>query len=146
MIKVAGGNDIFSDVNYGIVDAEAVIKRDPEIILAVACYEYGGYGMDDITKLKQLRDDIMSRPELQNVKAVKNGEVYVMPADLGCCGAQGGRHFLGVAYFAKCIYPDIDLDPTALHQEFLTRFQGVDYDLSEHGVFVYHPERFPEGR
>ena len=148
MIEVAGGNDIFSGVkgHSSIVGVEDIIDRDPEIILAVPCYEYGGYGMDDITKAKELRDEIMSREELQNVTAVKNGKVYIIPADLACCGASGGRHFLGVAYFAKCIYPDLDLDPTALHQEFLTRFQGVDYDLSEHGVFVYHPERFPEGR
>ena len=147
MIKAAGGNDIFSGANaYTTVDVENVIRLDPEVIISQGMYDLGGYGMDDITKLKNLRDEIMNRPELQNVTAVKNEEVYVIPADLCCCGASGGRYFLGVAYFAKCIYPDLDLDPTALHQEFLTRFQGVDYDLSEHGVFVYHPKRFPEGR
>ena len=146
MIRAAGGNDIFSDVKGSTVDVEAVIRLDPEVIISQGMYDLGGYGMDDITKLKNLRDEIMSRPELQNVTAVKNKEVYTIPADLCCCGATGGRYFLGVAYFAKCLYPDLDLDPTALHQEFLTRFQGVDYDLSEHGVFVYHPERFPEGR
>jgi hypothetical protein len=32
-----------------------------------------------------------------------------------------------------------DLDPQAIHQEYLTRFQGLDYDLGEQGVFVYPP-------
>jgi len=40
---------------------------------------------------------------------------------------------------AKWFHPDLfeDLDPKAIHQEYLTRFQGLDYDLDEHGVFVY---------
>jgi iron complex transport system substrate-binding protein len=38
------------------------------------------------------------------------------------------------------------LDPNALHQEYLTRFQGLDIDLDEKGVFVYHPEEYPDGQ
>ena len=147
MIIAAGGNDIFSDVQGTTISAEEVIRLDPEVIIGQGMYEVGGYAMDDIPKLRDMRDEIMNREELQNVTAVKNGEVYVFPADICCCGASGGRYFLGIVYFAKCLHPDLDLDPTALHQEFLTEFQeGLDYDLSTHGVFVYHPERFPEGR
>ncbi len=42
---------------------------------------------------------------------------------------------------AKWLYPDLfeDLDPEAFHQEYLTEYQRLDYDLSEHGVFVYPP-------
>ncbi len=38
-------------------------------------------------------------------------------------------------------HPDLfaDMDPEAIHQEFLTDFQELDYDLNEHGVFVYPP-------
>ena len=32
-----------------------------------------------------------------------------------------------------------DIDPQAIHHEYLTRFQGLDYDLGEQGVFVYPP-------
>jgi len=32
-----------------------------------------------------------------------------------------------------------DLDPQAIHHEYLTRFQGLDYDLGEQGAFVYPP-------
>ena len=147
LIEAAGGNDIFSDVKGSAVSVEEVIKRDPEVII---CQEFdaGGYDTDDITKLKEVRDKIMNLPELQNVTAVKTGRVYTMSTDLICCGATGGRHFLGIVYIAKCLYRDnIDLDPTALHQEFMTRFQaGSDYDLYNHGIFVYHPTEYPEGR
>ena len=48
-------------------------------------------------------------------------------------------HFIGIAYMTKWFYPDLfeDLDPKVIHQEYLTEFQHLDYDLDEHGVFVY---------
>ena len=54
----------------------------------------------------------------------------------------GGPHLLfTTAYMAKWFYPDIfeDLDPEVIHQEYLDRFQELDYDLDEHGVFAYPP-------
>ena len=145
LVEAAGGNDIFNDVPSGIVSTEEVIKRDPEVII-IQELRAGGYGIDDVTKLEEARDNIMNLPVLANVTAVKTGRVYVVPTDLNCCKAKGGRFFLGIAYFAKIIYPDMDIDPMALHQEFLTEFQGLDYDLSKHGTFVYHPVEYPKGR
>ena len=145
VIIAAGGKDIFEGVKGSQVSVEDIIDRDPEIIIKTSQFN-AGYGKDDITELKNQRDEVMNRLEFQNMTAVKTGRVYIIAGDLDCCGASGGRYFLGVAYYAKCIYPDLDLDPTAFHQEFLTRFQGVDYDLSKHGTFAYHPEQFPEGR
>jgi iron complex transport system substrate-binding protein len=42
---------------------------------------------------------------------------------------------------AKWFYPELfaDLDPKAVHQEYLMRFQGLAINLDEHGVFVYPP-------
>jgi iron complex transport system substrate-binding protein len=39
----------------------------------------------------------------------------------------------------------MDIEPKATHQEYLTRFQGLDIDLDKKGVFVYHPEEHPDG-
>jgi len=46
---------------------------------------------------------------------------------------------VGIAYTAKWFYPELfeDLDPKAIHQRYLTEFQKFDYDVYEHGVFVY---------
>jgi iron complex transport system substrate-binding protein len=40
---------------------------------------------------------------------------------------------------ATWFYPDLfpDLDPRAVHQQYLSEFQRLDYDLDEHGMFVY---------
>jgi iron complex transport system substrate-binding protein len=39
---------------------------------------------------------------------------------------------------AKILHPELfsDLDPETIQEEYITRFQGLDYDLSKHGVFV----------
>ena len=137
-IRIAGGNNIFSDLSgYPEVTAEDVIFRDPEIIV-IRGYVMGRYNTGgDISKLVDIRNEVMNRPELAEVTAVKNGKVYILFGDV----LGGTRHFIGIQYLAKWFHPKLfaDLDPKAIHQEYLTRFQGLDYDLDKHGVFVYPP-------
>jgi iron complex transport system substrate-binding protein len=135
----AGGKNIFEE--GGIIDAEAVIDRNPEIIVKTPWY-IGGYHIDadDTVGLEEVRDEIISRPELQKVPAVKEGRVYVISGYITTWGPSAGcRGFLSVAYMAKWFHPELfkDLDPKALHQEYLTEFLEVDIGLDEKGVFVY---------
>ncbi|MCK4732051.1 MAG: ABC transporter substrate-binding protein, partial [Methanophagales archaeon] len=144
-IEFGGGKTIFPEiVKHGSVDPEAVAMRNPDIIVKVASAGVSGYDMDpdDTTKIEKVREEIMSRAELQNVKAVKTGRVYVISSYIvGYGPADEGAGFLHKLYMAKWLHPDLfgDLDPKAIHQEFLTRFQGLDIDLDEHGVFAYPP-------
>jgi iron complex transport system substrate-binding protein len=148
-IEETGGTNVFTELDASI-DAEAVVSRNPEIILkgcwgsrgASGSTLLGGYGLDvdDTAALEEVRDEIMSRPELENVEAVKEGQVYVVTSRVLCfMPGSGCRHFLQRAYQAKWFQPELfeDLDPKALHQEYLTEFQGLDIDLDENGVFVY---------
>ena len=134
-LEMAGGNNIFGDLSgYPDVDPEEVINRNPEIIVRSAWKE-GGYAIDDITELSDIREEIMDRLELAKVTAVKNERVYILSNDI----LGEARHFVSIAYMAKWFHPELfeDLDPKAIHQEYLTRFQELDYDLKEHGTFVY---------
>ena len=137
-VTMAGGNNIFEDLKgYFDVDPEEVIKRNPEIMIRQPPWGIGGYATDDITELSDIHDEIMRRPELANVTAVRrNKRVYIIAQDI-FGGVMG--NFVGMAYMAKWFHPELfkDLDPEAIHQEYLTRFQGLDYDLDKHGVFVY---------
>ena len=147
-ISVAGGKDIFPSEPFGEVDVEAVMKRNPDIIIRVVVAGTDELNAGDIEELKAARDDVMARPELQNVTAVKTGKVFAISTPIwGAYGYAGGRHFVSMAYLAKWFHPDLfkDLDPEAIHQEYLTKFQGLDYDLKKRGVFVYHPEYHPDG-
>ena len=142
---IAGGKNIAEDLGGGLhpkVDPEWVMIQNPDIIVV---YETSllrmGYTVDDPSEVIAIREQILNRLELANVAAVKNGRVYMMAA-VGTFGyPSGGGCLIGTAYMAKWFHPDLfeDLDPEAIHQEYLTRFQGLDYDLDEHGVFAYPP-------
>lgn len=141
-VTMAGGNNIFADLSdYPTVDPEEVMKRNPEIIIKYlkALDDHVYYLGTNESDLVDARDEIMNRPELSQVDAVKNGRVYVTTGDI--IGAT--RHFIGIAYMAKWFYPELfkDLNPEAIHQEYLTRFQGLPDDFLEthEGRFVYPP-------
>ena len=149
-VTSAGGRDIFAGRTASKVDPEAVVNRNPDIIVRVAPWADGGYDVDvgDTTELEEVREEIMSRPELRKVKAVEDRKVYIVTDHLVTFyPVNGCRYFVLIAYQAKWFHPELfaDLDPKALHQEYLTRFQGLDVDLDEKGVFVYHPEEHPDG-
>ncbi len=140
MIEICGGRNIFADMPGwgGEVDPEAVMEKNPDIIIkrigkTDAGYEYAA---DDTSKIETLWESSINRPELADVNAVKNGRVYIIDTDL----QYGLDTIVAMGYTAKWIHPELfeDLDPKAIHQQFL-RFQGLDYDLDNRGVFVYPP-------
>ena len=138
-IEIAGGRNIFADTpgdSSVDVDPEEVVEKNPDIIIKYIDSEDAGYELDDPSKMEVLRESVMNRPELANVKAVKNGAVYVMDKD----PIYGPDYPVTIAYWAKWSHPDLfeDLDPQAIHQKYID-IQGLDYDLNEHGVFVYPP-------
>lgn len=143
-VIVAGGNNIFGDFDGAFfdVDPEAVMENDPDIILK---YEVDhargdfdrGFGLDQ-TKLAELRDEIINRPELQNVTAVRGGRVYIISWDVLL---SGGKQPIGMAYMAKWFYPERfkDIDYEELEVAFLEylRYQGFECDPTEIGALVY---------
>ena len=139
-IATAGGINIAADLpGENIkVDPEWVIVQNSDIIVwhtypsMASC----GYGEDDPSEMKALRDTIMNS-ELAIVDAVKNERVYLIFAEL----MYSSRHPVAIVYMAKWFHPELfeDLNPQANHQEYLTRFQGLDIDLDKKGVFVYPP-------
>ncbi|MHC1572719.1 MAG: ABC transporter substrate-binding protein [Methanosarcinales archaeon] len=137
MIVGAGGKNIGEDLTgYVKVDAEWIVDRDPDIIVFSAANTYCGYDFDDNSELAALYDDFMSRPDFAGVSAVVNKRVYFINYAHLCVGGASGT--IAEAYMGKWFQPDLfaDIDPQEIQQEFL-EFQGVDFDLSEHGVFVY---------
>ena len=119
----------------GDVEAEWVMEENPAVIIGLS-YS-GGYQAEDDAPLGAYRDAIMSVPGFDLVDAVKNDRVYIISGDFSL----GPQMTIGTVAVAKWLYPDLfsDLDPEAIHQEFLTEFMHVDYDLAEHGAFVYPP-------
>ena len=140
---IAGGKNIAEDLEgtWPTVDPEWVMGQNPEIIVAHAYIQYirCGYAVDDPSEMAAAREDILNRPELANVAAVKNKRVYII--DFKNLEISGSATIIAIAYMAKWFHPHLfeDMDPKAIHQEYLTKFCGLDYDLDKHGVFVYPP-------
>ena len=139
-IELAGGMNIFGDnpVEYPAIDPEAVISRNPGVIVKIVGSgetTFGGYGDDDISSFEQVCRAISDRPVWNQIRAVRDGRVHIIHTDV----IGGPEYFIGTAYFAKWFYPDLfpDLDPRAIHQQYLEEFQRLDYDLERHGTFVY---------
>jgi iron complex transport system substrate-binding protein len=136
LCEMTGGISIASDFTSGKVDPEWVIKQNPQIIIkqvsrtAVSC----GYNEDSPEEMKKAIDDIRNRTGFNDVDAIKNSRIYAIAPHIIKV-----PYIVGVTYYAKWLHPDIfeDLDPKAIHQEYLTRFLNLDYDLNTHGVFAY---------
>jgi len=145
MCEMAGGKNIAEDLDplgqgtTSQVDPEWIMAEDPDVIVKVvsggdvSC----GYDENDPAEMSSMRDAIMNRPGFGNITAVKEDRVYLIASDI----CDRSCNSIGIAYMAKWFYPDLfkDLDPKAIQQEYLTRFQRLDYDLDKHGVFVYPP-------
>jgi iron complex transport system substrate-binding protein len=144
MCVIAGGKNIAKDLPGWSpkLDPEWVIVQNPDIIVISTAMDPNpcGYGTDDPAEWAAFREDILNRPELANVVAVKTENVYMIDwRNLIVGGGSGG--LIGSAYMAKWFHPELfdDLDPRAIHQEYIDKFQRVNFNVYEHGVFVYPP-------
>jgi len=141
-IVLAGGRNIFADepAEYPQVDPEAVIARQPEVVVKVVGageLDFGGYGWSDPAPFADLLDDLVSRPAWEAVPAVRDDRVHIIHTDL----IGGPQHFIGIAYLARWFYPGRfpDLNPTEIQRTYLTRYQGIDPACTRESVFVYPP-------
>jgi iron complex transport system substrate-binding protein len=121
---------------YGLtVEWEWVLSQNPDVIICRGNIGEG-YSTDDISAIKAKYDAIMEMPGIENIAAGKNDGVFVLDML-----TRGPGYFITVPYTAKWLHPELfeDLDPQEVHQEYIDRFMRIDFDVREHGVFVYPP-------
>ena len=132
LIHASGGIYIYDDRSeyHFVIDPEDLIDRNPDVIYKGTGAGHGGYTLTE-SELKEVRDEIMNRPELATVTAVKNGDVYAIT--WGIAGGKG--KIFGPVYVAKCLYPEKfeDLEPNDYMKEYLEEWQGIPYQ----GVYIY---------
>jgi iron complex transport system substrate-binding protein len=142
-IAMAGGDNIFSGeaAEYPVIDPEAVLTRSPQVVVKLVGsgkYTFGGYQGGNETGYSSLFSDLVSRKGWDSLPAVRDGRVHLIHTDI----LGGPQFFIGVQYMAKWFYPDrfADLDPEKVHNEYLTRFQGLSPPESGTQVFIYPRE------
>lgn len=138
-VRNAGGLPINDEIDIAgtsiDVDAEWIVSRNPQVIL-LSTNIMVGYDAHDPKNITEYVNAFLQKPELANVEAVKNKNVYVIShAFLKCGGASG---LLCSLYYAKWLYPDLfaDVDVQAIHQEYVGKFQHLDIDV-ENCVMAY---------
>jgi iron complex transport system substrate-binding protein len=132
IIVSAGGINIAGDLgNESIsspeVTPEWILQVDPDVILQREPSD-DDYTQDD---LKALRETIISREELKDVQAVKDGRVYVISGKV----ATGVRSIVGELYLAKWFLPNLfsDIEPEAVHEALIKEFYNLDLE----GEYAY---------
>ena len=96
-ITTAGGKNIFSEVSGAdTVDLEALISRNPEVMIAGT-----GMGTGEEKTLQFLKTE----SRLKDTEAAINGRIYGINIDL--TGRPGPRIVDGLEQFARCIHPEI---------------------------------------
>ncbi len=137
--EILGGINIAANLNRawgGTVDPEWLMQQDIDIIICQDKILNGyGIGVDNNEVIRSYRKKAMGLPVFASSKAVKNNKVYMIsPQFLYSPG-----FVIYFAYLAKWFHPDLfhDFNPEFIHQEYLTRFMELDYNMKKHGVFVY---------
>ncbi|VUT27082.1 MAG: corrinoid ABC transporter substrate-binding protein [Candidatus Methanolliviera sp. GoM_asphalt] len=164
LLNMAGGRNIFSEgegkqggselkmsglaeaVPYYLISPEAVVGRNPEVILrdymdfadVMRMSGPKAYGYTDRPKvdgMKKARDKLMDRPGFDETDAVEDERVYLFAfGEL----ASSPKWPIALGYMAKWFYPDVfsDLDPQEFHEEWLSKWHDADYK----GLYVYPEE------
>ncbi|MBN1193814.1 MAG: ABC transporter substrate-binding protein [Methanomicrobiaceae archaeon] len=139
-IELAGGSNIFADsaAEYPVVDPEAIISRQPEVVVKLVGsgdYTFGGYSMINASAFGPALAGLSGRPGWNAIPAVSQGRVYLLHTAI----FGGPQYIIGEAYLARWFYPDlfVDLDPPALHRTYVSRFQGLDPAVADPSLFVY---------
>ncbi len=137
LCELAGGQNIAAgfEVAYPVVEVEWIMRNNPDVIIGLS--RKGGYETDDESAMEAEYRRIMELP-LKNVTAIEDERVHLIDGSLPF----GPGYPVGLVYMAKWLHPDEfdDLDPQAIHQEYVDRFCDIRFNVSKHGVFVY-PEQ-----
>lgn len=137
VLNYVGANNLGDKVtgNWAEIDPEFAITENPDyIIYDETDYNASGYENTDPTTIAQNIEKLKSIPGFNTINAVKNNHVYGIPKSL-----LSGNTWLGTIYIAPLIHPELfkDLDPDTIHQEYLKKFLGIDFDVKKDGIFVY---------
>ena len=137
LCTMAGGKNIAHDIGdisypWPEVDPEWVITQNPDVILT-SVYTGKQWSWKSTEEPQEIITEISSRPGWDYITAVKNSRVHAVNHNI----AWGADSMFGHACWAKCFYPELDIDPEEIYKEYLERFMGLEYP--EDLIFVYPP-------
>jgi len=97
VISIAGGYNVFNFQGWKVISVEDLIEKNPEVILVSSGSGMGG-------KKDIVYEWIVNDERLKCVRAVKNGKVYVVDADI--ISRPSYRIAIAVETVAKLLHPE----------------------------------------
>lgn len=97
LIENAGGVNVAAEIDdnyWAEVSYEQILKWDPDYIILAADADY-------------TVDDVLKDTNLADCKAVKNGNVYIVPSDAEALDSPVPAGYLGSYYIASVIHSDV---------------------------------------
>jgi len=134
-VTKAGGDYVAKDIvnATATINPEQLVAWNPDIIIidhAPDLPDPSASSTSNTPNAQAVKEEFMSKPEFQNINAVKNKQVYICPmgAFFWDAGQQG---ILQLEWMAQIFYPDLfkDLDMNKEVKDFYSKF--FNYDLSD---------------
>lgn len=135
LVSLAGGLNIANDLKdrFPKVTWEWILSKKPDVIVRYQSADTFGWNAGpstDTVNLEKIRNEIISRPGGDGLSAIKNGKVYLCYSEM----LYGPGSVVGLAYLAKMLHPEIDLDPEKIYREY-TDLLKVDFPKGR--TFIY---------
>ena len=116
LIENAGGVNVAAEIDdnyWAEVSYEQILKWDPDYIILAADADY-------------TVEDVLKDTNLADCKAVKNGNVYIVPSDAEALDSPVPAGYLGSYYIASVIHSDIvsEVDFQTEAVNFYEKFYG----------------------
>ena len=119
MIRLAGGSNVaaqISDAYWAEIDYEQLLAWNPDYIIMASSAKY-------------TVEDVLNDPNLAECSAVKNGNVYQIPADAESWDSPVPSSILGALWLASVLHPEqlTDADCAAIMDEYYETFYQFTY-------------------
>ncbi len=134
-VTKAGGDYVAKDIvnATATINPEQLVAWNPDIIIidhAPDLPDPSASSTSNTPNAQAVKEEFMSKPEFQNINAVKNNQVYICPmgAFFWDAGQQG---ILQLEWMAHIFHPELfkDLDLNKEVKDFYSKF--FNYDLSD---------------
>lgn len=122
LITLAGGTNAAAEIEdkgWTNIAYETLLSYDPDVIVIIPEAEY-------------TKQDVLADPQLQDLKAIREGAVYEMPSDIEAWDSPVTSGILGSLWLASIVHPDDyttdDFEKDMM--EFYRSFYGIEPDLN----------------
>ncbi|MDO4179089.1 MAG: ABC transporter substrate-binding protein [Phascolarctobacterium sp.] len=126
MVKYTGGINIMDDAVERHIVPEAVIIRNPQMIVKMSDprWKYS-YKPPTLEEQLAIRKELVNRPGWNEIEAVKKNNIFQLSYFSHC----GAAKIVGVLYVAKFLYPELlpDLHPEEAFKVWVTKYLNLEY-------------------